>query len=159
MTFKVLDSSRILQFEGVHLSHSSSQHNGSARWIEFDLFRTESGQYVLSRIGISMIYHNRRCRLVEQYGLHAAPAATLVGRSVPCEKCCPIIRADNDVVYPETPRPWAQVCSTVDAVIRSVQRRDEQGSLYFTKVARNLLEEASQHDAAIDRHYHIQVVS
>jgi len=159
MTFKVLDSSRILQFEGVHLSHSSSERDDSVRWIEFDLFRTESGQYVLSRVGMSLVYHDRECRLVDQYGLHAAPAASLDLDSVPCGKCAPVLQADNDVIFPETPRPWAQVCGTVEAVIRSVQRRDEEGSLYFTRVARTLLEEASHHDAAIDRCYHIQVVS
>lgn len=159
MTFKVLDSSRTLQFEGVHLSHSSSRRVNSPRWIEFDLYRTESGQYVLSRIGISMIYHERWCRLVEQYGLHAAPAATLTSESQPCEKCEPLITADNYQIYPEIDRPWAQVCPTVESVLRATQRRDEQGGLFFTHVARYLLEEASQHDAAIDQQYHNQVVS
>lgn len=159
MTFKVLDNSRTLQFEGVHLSHSSSRRPDSPRWIEFDLYRTESGQYVLSRVGISMIYHMRFCRLVEQYGLHAAPAAILTEESVPCEKCTPKFLADNEQIYPETDRPWAQVCPSVDSVLRAVQRRDEQGSWFYTRVARFLLEEASQHDAAIDQQYHNQVVS
>jgi hypothetical protein len=159
MTFKVRDNSRTLQFEGVHLSHSSSYRWDSPRWIEFDLYRTESGQYVLSRVGISMIYHTRWCRLVEQYGLHAAPAATLTDESQPCEKCDPIIVADNDLIFPEIDRPWAQVCPSVDSVLRAVQRRDDHGSWFFTHVARYLLEEASQHDAAIDQQYHNQVVS
>lgn len=159
MTFRVFDSTRTLQFEGVHLSHSSSRTEGSTRWIEFDLYRTESGQYVLSRIGVSTIYHMRFCRLVEQYGLHAAPAATLTEESRPCEKCTPVIVADNDVIFPETERPWAQVCPTGESVMRAVQRRDDQGGLYFTRVARHLLEEASQHDAVIDQQYHTQIVS
>ena len=159
MTFKVRDNLRTLQFEGVHLSHSSSRRTDSPRWIEFDLYRTESGQYVLSRVGISMIYHTRSCRLVEQYGLHAAPAAVLTIESQPCDKCTPVIAADNDQIYPENDRSWAQVCASVGAVLRAVQRRDEQGSYFYTRVARFLLEEASQHDAAIDQQYHNQVVS
>jgi hypothetical protein len=157
--FKVFDSARILQFEGVHLSHSSSHRTGVPRWIEFDLYRTEVGQYVLSRIGVSMIYHGGYCRLVEDYGLHSAPAATLTLEAVPCEKCHPTIHEDNDLVYPETSRPWAQVCPNAGAVLRAIQREDDAGNRYLTRVARNLLEEASHHDAAIDRSYRIQVVS
>ena len=159
MTFKVFDSSRILQFEGVRLSHSSSHRQGASRWIEFDLYRTEAGQYVLSRVGVSMIYHGGYCRLVEDYGLHSAPAATLSLESVPCEKCQPVIEEDNDLIFPETSRPWAQVCPNAGAVLRAIQREDDEGNRYLTRVARSLLEEASVHDAAIDRHYRIQVVS
>jgi hypothetical protein len=160
MTFKVYDGSRTLKFEGVHLSHSSSRNRGSGRWIEFDLYRTESGQYVLSRNGVSVIYHTRNCQVVEEYGLHAAPAATLTAESTPCERCIPVIVADNDVIFPEVNRPWAQVCPSVDSVLKSVQLQDPHtGSWYLTRVARNLLEEASQHDAQVDLRYHTQVVS
>lgn len=160
MTFKVFDGMRTLQFEGVHLSHSSSRNNRSVRWIEFDLYRTESGQYVLSRIGVSVIYHVRDCQVVAQYGLHAAPAAVLTEESIPCERCMPVIVEDNDLVFPEVDRPWAQVCPSVTSVLKSVQLQDPHtGSWYLTRVARNLLEEASQHDAQVDLYYHTQVVS
>ena len=160
MTFKVFDGSQTLKFEGVHLSHSSSKNRRSVRWIEFDLYRTESGQYVLSRNGVSVIYHLRTCEVVDEYDLHPAPAATLTVESIPCERCTPVIVADNDVIFPEVNRPWAQVCPSADSVLKSVQLQDvHTGSWYLTRVARNLLEEASQHDAQIDQRYHTQVVS
>ena len=55
--FEVKDSSRTLQFNGKLLSKSSSWRKGSVRWIEFALYKTENGSYVLSRIGVSLIYH------------------------------------------------------------------------------------------------------
>jgi len=59
--FEVKDSSRTLQFNGILLSKSSSWRKGSVRWIEFALYKTENGSYVLSRIGVSLIYHGAAC--------------------------------------------------------------------------------------------------
>jgi len=55
--YEVKDGARTLQFDGLVLGKSSSWRKGSYRWIEFELYRTESGSYVLSRIGVSLIYH------------------------------------------------------------------------------------------------------
>ena len=55
--FEVKDGSRTLQFKGRLLAESSSWRRGSTRWIEFALYRTENGSYVLSRIGVSLIFH------------------------------------------------------------------------------------------------------
>jgi hypothetical protein len=155
---KVEDGSRTLQFEGTRLSHASSRRQDSGRWVEFDLYRTEAGQYVLARVGRSVVYHRKQCPLIEQYRIGAAPAATLTLDSLPCERCNPMVKDDNDVIYPEMDRPWAQVCSTADAVIRSVQRRDTQGSVYLTRVAQKLLELASVNDKEIAAKYNVQVV-
>ena len=55
--FEVKDSARTLQFSGKLLSESSSWRRDSTRWIEFALYKTDNGSYVLSRIGVSIIYH------------------------------------------------------------------------------------------------------
>ena len=59
--FEVKDGARTLQFSGKLLGESSSYRPNSNRWIEFRLYRTQSGSYVLSRIGVSLIYHGAAC--------------------------------------------------------------------------------------------------
>ena len=49
--FEVKDGSRILQFSGRLLGESSSKRGDSTRWIEFKLYKTENGKYILSRVG------------------------------------------------------------------------------------------------------------
>ena len=68
---QVKDGSRTLQFSGTLLGKSSSWRNGSTRWIEFALYKTENGSYVLSRIGVSVVYHGAACHLVKRYGPNA----------------------------------------------------------------------------------------
>ncbi len=67
--FEVKDSARTLQFNGRLLSESSSWRRGSTRWIEFELYKTENGSYILSRVGVSVIFHGAACPLVKRYGL------------------------------------------------------------------------------------------
>ena len=94
---EVKDGTRILQFNGKLLAASSSWRRGSTRWIEFELYKTENGSYVLSRIGISLVFHGAACPLVKRYGLSEAPVDNVDADSVPCEQCSPTF--DVDLVF------------------------------------------------------------
>ena len=67
--FEVKDGDRTLQFHGHYLGSSTSWRRGSTRWIEFDLYKTDGGMYVLSRVGVSLVYHGAACSIVKKYGL------------------------------------------------------------------------------------------
>jgi hypothetical protein len=155
--YEVQDGTRTFKFEGVLLALATSYRPGIKRWVEFSLYRTVGGHYVLSRIGETTLYHMTTCEVAHRNGLRATPAAALRQDSVPCDVCRPELD-DPEEIMQEVPRYWAQVCDTPDAVVDSLHRYDESGSRYLTGVARRLLEEASELDPAIDEAYHTELI-
>ena len=154
--YEVKDGARTLQFNGSLLGKSTSWRRGSTRWIEFELYRTESGSYVLSRVGVSLVYHGAACRLVHTYKLQEISYAKLVNNSIPCELCGPDESAS--LVFPEKHRYWAQVSEEPEAVLEALYKYDDGGARYLTNVAQRLLETAAEKDSAIDSIYKIEVI-
>ena len=154
--FEVQDGSRTLQFNGTLLGESSSYRRGSTRWIEFALYRTENGSYVLSRVGVSLVFHGAACPLVRKYNLIEGSPEDLEYDAIPCEECKP--NQDLPVVFPEKYRNWAQVSDDPEAVLDALYKYDFGGSRYLTNVAQRLLEEASEVDNSIDRVYRIELI-
>lgn len=153
---EVQDGSRILKFNGKLLGKSSSWRRGSNRWIEFLLYKTDNGSYVLSRVGVSVIYHAAACNLVKRYGLQEVLTET-IGRDVyPCDECKPSLVAD--VVFPEKNRHWAQVSEDPNSVLEALYKYDNGGARYLTHVAQRLLEEASSIDKGIESVYRIELI-
>ncbi len=153
---EVKDGTRILQFNGKLLAASSSWRRGSTRWIEFELYKTENGSYVLSRIGVSLVFHGAACPLVKRYGLSEVTVDSVEADSIPCEQCSPTLQVD--LVFPEKPRYWAQVSDEPDAVLEALYKYDQGGARYLTKVAERLLEEASVKDKGIEKMYRIELI-
>jgi len=155
--FEVRDGSRTLQFSGQLLGESSSQRRGATRWIEFKLYRTENGSYILSRIGVSVVYHAATCNLVKRYGLTEAEPYNLKPEATPCEECGPDKRMP--ILFPEQDRTWAQVSETPEPVLDALYKYDpENGARYLTKVAQRLLEQAADKDTQIDRIYRVEMI-
>jgi len=152
--YEVKDGSRTLQFEGKLLGESSSWRRGSSRWIEFELYRTENGSYILSRVGVSLVYHSGACSLVDRYGLSEKPVSELDKDALPCPDCSPTFEAP--LVFPEKFRYWAQVSEEPESVLDALYKYDEGGARYLTKVAQRVLEDASKQDAGIDSVYRVE---
>jgi hypothetical protein len=153
---EVKDGARTLQFNGRLLGKSSSYRRGSTRWIEFELYRTESGSYILSRVGVSLVYHGAACSLVKRYGLQEVDYQELAEDALPCEECDPTEEAE--LVFPEKYRYWAQVSEDAEAVLDALYKFDDGGARYLTNVAQRLLEEASANDSKIDTIYRIELI-
>jgi len=136
-------NSRNYRFDGVLLGSSSSRRPGGQRWIEFALYRSTGGAYILSRVGQSVLFHRPDCDVVGRNDLRigAVPPG-----GVPCELCLPAI--DDGVVCPEAPRYWAAMFETPAAVLHALERNGESGR-YVTNVAAKLVEAASSNDQAI----------
>jgi hypothetical protein len=154
--FEVKDGARTLQFEGELLAESSSKRRDSTRWIEFRLYKTQSGSYILSRIGVSIIFHGAACSLVKKYGLVEAPYDSLETNSLSCEECQP--DESLDLIFPEKYRYWAQVSEEPTAVLDALYKYDDGGARYLTNVAQRLLEDASIQDSGIEYVYKIEVI-
>lgn len=152
--YEVKDGARTLQFEGVLLGSSSSYRRGSTRWIEFKLYKTENGSYVLSRIGVSLVFHSGACQLVDKYKLTDILIDSLDEEAVPCEMCQPTYEAP--IVFPEKYRYWAQVSEEPQAVLDALYKYDEGGARYLTAVAKRVLEEAADNDDSIDLVYRFE---
>ena len=45
---EVKDGSRVYQFEGRLIANSTSWRRGADRWVEFTLYRTDGGKYIIS---------------------------------------------------------------------------------------------------------------
>jgi hypothetical protein len=153
---EVKDGARTLQFNGRLLGKSSSWRRGSTRWIEFELFRTDSGSYILSRIGVSLVYHGSACTLVKRYGLTEVSFEELHRDAIPCPDCEPT--AEADLVFPEKHRHWAQVSEEPAAVLDALYKYDDGGARYLTNVAQRLLEEASKNDEKILDTYKYEII-
>lgn len=154
--FEVKDGSRTLQFNGRLLSESSSWRRGSTRWIEFFLYRTENGSYILSRVGVSIVYHGAACPLVKRYGLVEEASEVLREDSLSCEICGPT--RNLPVVFPEKYRYWAQVSEDAKPVLDALYKYDQGGARYLTNVAQRLLEKAAENDESIDAIYRVEMI-
>ena len=155
--FEVQDGSRVLQFSGRLLGESSSWRRDSMRWIEFKLYRTENGKYILSRVGVSLVFHASTCPLVKRYGLVEAQPHELKKDALPCEECLP--EKDLPILFPEKDRTWAQVSDDPEPVLEALYKYDQNGARYLTHVAQRLLETASDADDQIDRVYRVEIIS
>ena len=154
--FEVKDSARTLQFNGRLLSKSSSWRRGSTRWIEFELYKTENGSYILSRIGVSIIFHGAACPLVKRYGLTEVNADELTEDALSCEECSASRSAV--MVFPEKYRYWAQVSDEPEAVLEALYKQDASGARYLTKVAERLLQDAAELDKGIESIYKVELI-
>lgn len=153
---EVKDGDRTLQFNGALLAKSTSERKGAYRWIEFELYKTESGSYILSRVGVSLIYHGAACSLVSRYGLKEASTSHLSSAAIPCEECNP--DETLDLIFPEKYRYWAQVSDRPEAVLEALHKYDSNGARYLTSVAQRLLKDASRVDIGIAGVYTLEIV-
>lgn len=155
--YEVRDGVRTYRFNGQHLASSSSETPEKDRWVEFELYKTDDREvYIVSRIGYSRIYHGEDCEVVTRNRLSAVDPLTLVDKVYkPCHLCKPTFM-DPRGVYPEVPRYHAQVCDTSDQVVNHLKKRDANDYEYLTKVARELLENASEIDEDIKDAYLVE---
>lgn len=158
--FQVNDRDRTLQFEGALLSHASSYRPGAERWVEFDLYRTRGGTYVVARTGYSHLFHAKGCEVVRKGRHKPAQVATLAEGSMPCSLCNPMPSVDfaNELIYPERPLHWAQPCPTAAATVEALAKYDEEGTRYFTHVARQLIRDAAELDSDLSDAYYVETI-
>jgi hypothetical protein len=155
--YQVRGKGTVLNFDGIKIASASSRGR-DARWVEFTLYRADTGQYIVDRVGKSIQYHSRGCKIVEQNYLSNVPAEEVPANFVPCERCKPS-RFDPEGLFPERERPYFQTCDKPEGVIKFLEREDRDGLRYLTNVSRDLLEEASEHDVRIYNVYKVQTLS
>lgn len=158
---QVNDGDRVLQFNGALLAHASSRKPHAERWVEFDLYRTAGGAYVVSRVGYSRLFHAKGCSVVRPGRHSPAPVAALAEDATPCSLCAPDISVDraNEIVYPELPLHWAQACTTPEAAVEALAMYDADGNRYFTRVARELIAKAADEDWQLRDAFFVETIA
>jgi hypothetical protein len=155
--YSVRDGDRLLQFNGRLLARSTSERNQAFRWIEFELYKTENGAYILSRVGVSLIFHGAACPMVKKYKLTEALTSDLDSRAVACQDCSPDLSLG--LVFPEKYRHWAMVTDDPDVVLDSLYKYDEDtDNYYLTAVAQRLLSDAAKIDLDIASVYNVEII-
>lgn len=158
MQYSVRDRYQILKFSGTKLSESTSKEPNKTRWVEFELYSTYSGIYVLARRGASIVFHNENCEIVERNKLSAIPVDELPLFYVPCDKCKPAKIAQPDGVFPETIRYWVTKSRNPQDIIDALMQSDDNQVQYLTRVAADLLKRASEHDPVIKEAFEVEVI-
>lgn len=154
--FEVRDGNRVLRFDGELLAESSSRQRGQYRWVEFQLYRTKGGSYVLSRIGQTKLYHALDCAIVQRNGLKPSAAEYVAPDSVACAECDPEDMLEQVAV--EKPRYFALKSDSAEAVLESLYKYDDTDTRYLTKVALRLIEEAAAVDPRIEKAYRVEYI-
>lgn len=144
----IRDGRRTLKFEGDKLSSSTSRSPHSTRWVEFELYRTTNGSYVLARIGVSLYYHSGSCEVVSRNRIEPVTVEDMPASLVACPQCSPV-PSNEEVLFPETARYWAAVCEEPQGVVESLYKYDDTHTRYLTHVSQRLLEDAARIDEDI----------
>lgn len=154
---EVRDGSRVMQFDGELLAKSSSWQRGSYRWVEFELYRTKSGNYILGRVGHTRLFHDPKCAIVQRNKLKTSSVDELREEHVSCAECDPDDTRLEEVAI-EKPRYFALVSDSPEAVLEALYKYDASGARYLTLVAQRLVEKAGELDARLEKAYRIEYI-
>lgn len=93
MKHTVFDRLVEIEFEGTRLGSASTERDDSLRWTEIHIYRTEAGNYVIQRLGRSVVYHvtGKPCSRGQEVLGELIPNS-----SEPCETCNPRVPEDFD---------------------------------------------------------------
>lgn len=147
--FKVHDGDQVLMFRGERLSHATTNDGKRLRWTEVEIYRTEGGKYVTTRVGKSLVYHDV---LGCGYG---KPIDTVPASARPCPVCRPDDDADLTL---EQDRCMAQVSSTPEGVIEFLTLYDDDDVRYIPAVNKRAILEACEKDEALHTAYAVYYV-
>jgi hypothetical protein len=93
----VRDKDRVLRFEAEVLATATSKRPGAVRWSELVVYRLPSQQYVISKIGRSVLAHRPDCYRVYPdmpTWLEAGEEAQV--HREPCAECLPVVGSGMD---------------------------------------------------------------
>ena len=155
MHYKVKNGNRIYEFDGTLLASSTSKKQDSYRWVDFNLYITAAGTYILERIGQTDYFHHIECEVVARNKLKFSPEDQLEDRHVPCEICDP---DDFDDIVLEKPRYFALTSDSPAAILEALHKKADDGARYMTYVTQRLIEDAAVHDKRLEKAYRVEYI-
>lgn len=148
--FTVKDGNRIISFDGEKLAEVSSRWGDKIRWSEFALYKAVGDQYVLSKIGRSILCHVDGCSVTKP-GLPRFQTEH-VGLDPDDDgfEYCDCVPDEYDYTQLLVERSWMYACVSTDIkdIIHQLFRKKD-GSQLLTKIGLSLLEEAAKIDGHV----------
>lgn len=157
-TYQVRDGARIMAFDGTCIATVSSRRPSSPRWTELELYRTDTGKYVLSKIGRSVVTHVPGCpKIFGQLPLFSEeyPGEDPDGDFEYCD-CVPEEYNFNTLLVEQT-RYWALVADAATAIVNELHTV-KSGVRVLPRMAVNLLESAAKMDKQIADAFYVEHV-
>ena len=156
--YKVRHGQRTFEFDGVLVASSTSKQVNSYRWVDFRLYITVGGSYILERVGQTLIYHDIGCLVVERNNLKFNPEDRIEPYHIPCYECAPDPEDPQDVILIEKPRYYGLVSDSPDAILEALHKRDSNGARYMTNVTERLIEDACKYDKRLENAYRVEKI-
>lgn len=138
MTLRTVRNGReILRFEAEVVAAATSQRPGVQRWSELVVYQLASGQYVISKIGRSVLAHRPDCLLVtdEMVSWLEAEEEAKVHR-YPCLECLPEVGNRMDPQTMLEPSRYTVLRARDGEELRSVLT---QGREHLPSIIRKLI--------------------
>lgn len=157
-TWHVRDSARrTLEFEGEKLAQVSSERRHSPRWTEMTLFRTDTGKYVISKVGHTRVLHDPACTSIRgKLNLYVDeyPEGDPEEDNFDLHTCIGDTYYIDEIVVEET-RYWAFVSESAKDIV-STLHKTEDGVRSLPRMSANLLEEAAPKDVDIAKAFSVE---
>lgn len=147
--YKVKDQYNVIEFEGELIGEATTETDSSPRWTEIRIYKTAAGNYVVERVGVSLVYHDPDAGCASGV-IKPVSALSADDRNVlePCERCRPGAIGNlrqNIMLQIETDRHSAEGIQA-DALVNALTLRRNNGSKYVSNVAQSALNDALNHD-------------
>jgi hypothetical protein len=141
-----------VEFVGVLLDDATTETPEATRWTEVSIYRTDGGQYVIHRVGRSVLYHQHDgvCNTgipIEVGDLDGDDVIDLV----PCERCRPgeiDTMDDTTLINKEMDRYNVDVCQA-ESVAKTLELVRPDGTKFISHVAQRALLGAMNADPAL----------
>lgn len=156
----VMDGGREVRFTGGMIAFASSERAFAPRFTEFRLFKTSKSMYVVSRIGISRVFHASDCSQAQAHRLPFGSDLAVIpsiDQMSPCSLCKPSRTAPLARLRFERERPWAGIADNAQGVIQLLTQNSTHGmsgsGRSITQLGARLLTDASRIDPDIRAAY------
>jgi len=158
MTYQVRDGARLLSFEGELLGTISSRR-GDPRWTEMTLYRTAKGQYILEKVGRSVMMHMPGCseiigdipRFQTEHPGDDPDVGYVYHGCVPEEYDFTRLLVENN-------RYWATVVDDPEKIVEALYRR-RKGTRHMPRIGLDLLEQVSLKDPSFGDSWRVEYIS
>lgn len=151
---KVADQHQVLEFDGRLIGFASTETSETTRWTEIEIFRTKAGNYVVHRVGASVVYHDPKAPCASGSLAQSDELLADGDDHQPCDRCRPLPLSrlpHGSRVRRETDRHSADAIRSPEELIRALSLRRPNGSSYLSAVARDALDDAADNDETIAR--------
>ncbi len=157
MTYQVRDGARLLVFEG-ELLGSISSRRADPRWTEMNLYRTTMGEYILEKVGRSVMTHIAGCgeiignipRFQSEHPGDDPDFGYVYHHCVPEEYDFTKLLVEND-------RYWATRVKTPEEIVEALYRR-KRGMQHMPRIGLELLEQVSERDPSFGDSWRVEIV-